>query len=120
VSRSESRRFLLVKAVLMPITTKAFWGGWDATAVPPPLLARSTASSISRVDTALSSDLRSSQMHPSMIHRCMSFFYVYTYVLDGTSNSCSVRLFEAGIECLLDCLVSPRHLVQEILGVVLS
>jgi len=65
VSRSESRRFLLVKAVLMPITTKAFWGGWDATAVPPPLLARSTASSISRVDTALSSDLRSSPKHPT-------------------------------------------------------
>ena len=100
VSRSESRRFLLVKAVLMPITTKAFWGVLDATAVPP-LLARSTASSISRVDTALSSDLRSSQMHPSMIHRCMSFLKdkrhaaMHTHVLDGMSNSCSVR-FEAG------------------------
>jgi hypothetical protein len=32
VSRSESRRFLLLKAVLMPITTKAFWGGLAAKA----------------------------------------------------------------------------------------
>jgi hypothetical protein len=49
---------LLLKAVLMPITTKAFCGALDETPAPPtPLLARSTASSISSEDTALSSDL---------------------------------------------------------------
>lgn len=69
MSRSESRRFLLVKAVLMPITTKAFWGGLDDTAVPPPvLLARSTARSISRVDTALSSDLAGQTQAASYVH----------------------------------------------------
>jgi hypothetical protein len=52
---------LLLKAVLMPITTKAFCGTLDETPAPAtpatPLLARSTASSISSEDTALSSDL---------------------------------------------------------------
>jgi len=54
---------LLVKAVLMPTTMKAFWGVLllDATAPPLPLLARSTAISISRVDTALSRDLEEVQ-----------------------------------------------------------
>jgi hypothetical protein len=66
---------LLLKAVLMPITTKAFWGGLATKAVLPPLLlARSTAISISRVDTALSSDLHKSKT----VHGCthMNHHYV--------------------------------------------
>ena len=59
VSRSESRRFLLVKAVLMPTTTNAFGRPLDGAATPRPpfCLARSTASSISSDETDLSRDL---------------------------------------------------------------
>ncbi|WVZ98646.1 hypothetical protein U9M48_044055 [Paspalum notatum var. saurae] len=60
VSRSESRRLLLLKAVLMPTTTNAFGRtplDGAATPSPPFCFARSTASSISSDDTDLSSDL---------------------------------------------------------------
>jgi hypothetical protein len=78
---------LLLKAVLMPTTTKAFCGALDETPAPAPatpLRARSTASSISSEDTALSSDLlgmmhaRSHQITVART-RCVRFTWTTDY-----------------------------------------
>lgn len=125
MSRSESRRFLLEKAVLMPITTKAFWGGLDATAVPAPaalLLARPTASSISRVDTALSSDLRQFNFTPSheiFEDKRHAYTDVHTVRMRVVGMR-TIEVFDSRLGCLLNRLMGPRHLVQEILGMALS
>ena len=58
VWRMESLLLLLLKAVLIPITTKAFCALWFEDCCRPPVwLVRPAVSSISNVETALSSDL---------------------------------------------------------------
>ena len=61
VSRRDSLLFLLLKAVFIPMTMKAFCGDWveGFTRGGPSLpLVRATASSISRLETVLSNDLK--------------------------------------------------------------